>query len=174
MPPPTRATVLNSLTRHNRRLIDDNLYFRAVDRDAVAVCFGDPSYRYPYKVSISNNLPEGFTLLGLVLVNADVNFTEYNGKVYFLVPRINVYPSRGLYVTDGTEAGTTLVKNDEVPYSGRLTNVLMVLNDKLYFVVENDDTDTNDLWVSDGTAAVNHCSGKLLRQNQSDIDRCQL
>ncbi len=81
-----------------------------------------------------------------------MNFTEYNGKVYFLAPRIDVYPSRGLYVTDGTEAGTTLVKivTGTIPEG---SNGLMVLNDKLYFVVENDDTDTNDLWVSDGTAA---------------------
>ena len=47
----------------------------------------------------------------------------------------------GLWRTDGTAAGTTLIK------SGILTSSIAILNNRLYFFVNT------ELWESDGTAS---------------------
>ena len=63
----------------------------------------------------------------------DIPMVEYKGKLYF---RGNSTPIGGeLYVTDGTAAGTMLVKptmqNDADPYS------LTVFNNELYYVADD-------------------------------------
>lgn len=78
---------------------------------------------------------------------------EYNGKLYFAAGE-NVHGTE-LWVTDGTEAGTALVK-DIYPgnYSSAPSN-LTVYNDKLYFSA-TDGTHGYEVWVTDGTASGTH------------------
>jgi ELWxxDGT repeat protein len=70
--------------------------------------------------------------------------TEFNNKLYFSAQ--DGVHGRALWVTDGTSAGTQLVKN--------LNNTrnLTVFNNKLYFNA-TDDVNGNELWVTDGTTA---------------------
>ena len=127
-------------------LLNDKLYFRAI------TSAGDPTYHPPWQPFVSDGTPEGTKSLTRAFINADVNFTEYNGKVYFIVPYVDVAPRQALYVSDGTEAGTTLVKT----FLGIFTTGyqgLLVANGKLYFVIENSDGSRHDLYVSDGTRA---------------------
>ena len=69
-----------------------------------------------------------------------------------------------LWVTDGTEAGTTMVKDialgsaDACFYHGRLlfrTSILQVLNNRVYFFA-NDEIHGFELWSSDGTELGTH------------------
>jgi ELWxxDGT repeat protein len=70
-------------------------------------------------------------------------FAKIDGTIYFsAADGVHV----GLWKSDGTEAGTVMVK--DIYYSGRLTNV----NGMLYFAV-NDHIHGNELWKSDGTEA---------------------
>ena len=87
------------------------------------------------------------------------DFTELNGKVYFSAESEF---GNELWVTDGTNEGTQLVKDiypgkfDEyVPYSyiyynGSDPENLTKFNNKIYFSAENQDIGT-ELWVTDGT-----------------------
>ena len=76
------------------------------------------------------------------------SFTEFAGEAYFSVPAGN---RMGLWKTDGTAAGTVMVKDlnltrDEYGRSGEL----VVYNNELYFVA-NDGTSGRELWKTDGT-----------------------
>ncbi len=57
-----------------------------------------------------------------------------------------------LYKTDGTTAGTSIVKDIEVGSSSSNPSNFVVLNDTLYFTCTTSG-DGNELWKSDGTAA---------------------
>lgn len=77
------------------------------------------------------------------LFSADpVGFTEYGGKVYFFATSSPEFP--GLWRTDGTTAGTELVK------SGILGEKLLVSGGLLYFAA-SDDSGGLELWKSNGT-----------------------
>ncbi|WP_430813920.1 T9SS type A sorting domain-containing protein [Carboxylicivirga sp. RSCT41] len=78
----------------------------------------------------------------------------YNGKIYFAADDANASVDHGkeLWVSDGTEAGTYLVKDlngtPEVPNSGNSTpGNFFILNDQLYF------TALTKTWMTDGTEA---------------------
>jgi ELWxxDGT repeat protein len=81
------------------------------------------------------------------------SFTELNNKLYFAADNGD---GLGLWVSDGTTAGTQLVKdispgNIERVY---ITDSFTVFNDKIYFFAGNDDEVNGiELWVSDGTTA---------------------
>ncbi len=77
--------------------------------------------------------------------------TDVNGTLFFVAEAS--LSQRGLWKSDGTEAGTTLIKHfpsglpvDSLP--GNLTNV----NGTLFFVAD-DGTTGRELWKSDGTTA---------------------
>jgi ELWxxDGT repeat protein len=75
---------------------------------------------------------------------------EYNGKTYFSA--LDTIYGDELWVTDGTKAGTHVVKDIEDGSMGSDPHGFTVFNNKLYF---NAHTDVfgNELWCSDGTAA---------------------
>lgn len=75
----------------------------------------------------------------------DLGYTEMGGKLYFC-------NDDGLYVTDGTNAGTYLIKGIK---HFQWPHKLAVVNNKVLFVV-NDDTHGKELWVSDGTENGTH------------------
>jgi ELWxxDGT repeat protein len=80
------------------------------------------------------------------------NLTVLNNKLYFTAnDGVN---GRELWVTDGTEKGTQLLK-DIIPGSEGSLNFydsgfLTVFDDKLYFTTD-DSVNNTELWVSDGT-----------------------
>jgi ELWxxDGT repeat protein len=77
--------------------------------------------------------------------------TSFNGKAYFDCLGDTAYGYE-LWMSDGTAAGTTMVK-DVNPGSGdSYINYLTVVGNKLFFQA-NDGTHGQELWVSDGTTA---------------------
>ena len=73
-----------------------------------------------------------------------VGFTEHGGKVYFFAT--SSPDLHGLWKTDGTDAGTVLVK------SGILGEKMLVSGGKLYFAA-SDEAAGRELWKSDGTSS---------------------
>jgi ELWxxDGT repeat protein len=78
------------------------------------------------------------------------NFTVCNGKLYFVAD--NGTTGGELWVTNGTAAGTTLVKDINPGSAGSYPTYLVAMNNKIYFNAYNA-TYGNELWVSDGTSA---------------------
>ena len=76
------------------------------------------------------------------------NFTSVNGVVYFAASGGN--DTHEVWKTDGTVAGTTLVKNIYPGTPGYALNNFISLNGTLYFTVYGG-TAGNELWKSDGT-----------------------
>ena len=88
--------------------------------------------------------------------NGPTNLTVCNGKLFF-----SGYSNQGyeLHVSDGTSAGTTMVKNIQV-YDSSNPSYLVCMNNVLYFAADdsyywqsNSGTFGNELWRSDGTSA---------------------
>ncbi|WP_168205895.1 ELWxxDGT repeat protein [Geobacter sp. FeAm09] len=89
-----------------------------------------------------------------------IGFTPLNGKICFFASDGTNY---GLWVTDGTAAGTTQVKTFQANNVDKAANAtiakqisggpaeLTAFNGKLYFAA-NDGTNGTELWVTDGTA----------------------
>lgn len=79
------------------------------------------------------------------------NFTMLNSEVYFFATSKD--KGKELWKTDGTEAGTTIVKDiNPNAKNGINTMALIAFNNKLYFFAD-DDINGNELWESDGTEA---------------------
>jgi len=74
--------------------------------------------------------------------------TVYNSNLYFSAS--DDTHGEELFVTDGTEAGTLLVKDILVGTNGSLPRASIVYNGFLYFSTTN----TNELWKTDGTTTV--------------------
>lgn len=79
------------------------------------------------------------------------DFTAYNNEVYFSATDGSVQPFHGkeLWKTDGTEAGTLLLKDIRIGQYGSDPKFYTVLNGLLYFAASNGNTYT--LWKTDGT-----------------------
>lgn len=80
-------------------------------------------------------------------------FILFNGKLYFTASILNLSTStisNGIWVTDGTNGGTTLVKDgfNAPPF----LLFAIFINNKFYFTASTDD-EGNEIWSSDGTAA---------------------
>mgnify|MGYP001325867979 CR=1 FL=1 len=76
--------------------------------------------------------------------NLQSEFYEHNSKVYFNLSNGTIM---GLYVTDGTDAGTTLLSTTATTPGG-----YVLLNNKVFFAA-SDATNGFELWSTDGTAA---------------------
>jgi hypothetical protein len=77
------------------------------------------------------------------------NFVEYNGKVYFSASDGSTTGTE-LWMTDGTEQGTSLVKDLFPGSSSSFPEKMVVYGDKLYFLMSNTGG-ARQLWETDGT-----------------------
>ncbi|SDG47906.1 ELWxxDGT repeat protein [Epilithonimonas hungarica] len=77
------------------------------------------------------------------------NFIEYNGKVYFSASDGSTTGTE-LWVTDGTEQGTSLVKDLFPGTSSSFPEKMVVYGNKLYFLMSNTGG-ARQLWETDGT-----------------------
>jgi ELWxxDGT repeat protein len=77
------------------------------------------------------------------------NFTVYNGLVFFKAR--DASNGDELWVSDGTTAGTTMLKNIHPTANGNPIDIV-IFQDLLFFTA-NDGPNSSELWVSDGTEA---------------------
>lgn len=78
-------------------------------------------------------------------------FCAYNGEAYFAA-NDGTYGFE-LWKTDGTPAGTVMVKDIAPAADASMPNAFKVYNGKLYFSVNTGNSAIDGLWVSSGTAA---------------------
>lgn len=79
--------------------------------------------------------------------------TECGGTVYFAATKSDDVTERELWKTDGTEAGTVMVKNiNPAPGASSNPTDLICMGGMVYFSA-NDGVHDTELWVSDGTEA---------------------
>lgn len=110
----------------------------------------------PNEIWKTDGTPAG-TVLVATINTAQLNYangigqlTWYNGNIYFTTYYNNVYGDE-LWKTNGTQAGTVLVKDINPGAANSYPQNLTVVNGKLYFSAV--DSTGSHLWVTDGTAA---------------------
>ena len=93
---------------------------------------------------------------GIIVVNPSwhsdpENFFSANGSVFFSA--FHYITKKELYITDGTSAGTYIVKDINQQVNGNSNPADFVsFNNKVYFSADNG-VNGRELWVTDGTAA---------------------
>lgn len=124
---------------------NDKLYFTAVTAESgLELWVSDGTIA-------GTNLVKDIRTGGGLMGNSSPDYlTDYNNKVYFAAN--DGVSGIELWVTDGTEAGTQLVK-DITPGAGfSFVRNPVVYGGKLYFIAK-DGTNGDELWVTDGTNA---------------------
>ncbi|MBC7923566.1 MAG: T9SS type A sorting domain-containing protein [Ferruginibacter sp.] len=102
---------------------------------------------------LKNINPSGYNPLGGSGSSGPERFTDVNGVVYFSATASDSFSNFELWKSDGTAAGTVLVKEINPPLNrGSNPTQLTSVNGLLYFVA-GDDVNGRELWRSDGTAA---------------------
>jgi ELWxxDGT repeat protein len=76
-------------------------------------------------------------------------FTQVGNKIYFAAYKAGV--GRELWVTDGTAAGTKVVKDIVSGDQGSSPTQLTAVGDHLYFTTYSQTSFSQQLWISDGT-----------------------
>ncbi len=122
----------------------DNVDYHAVSSGKLFLNARDP-IKENYTLWVSEGTATGFKLLKELTVISSI--IECNGLSYFMV-RDNEYYAE-LWVTDGSVAGTTLVKKLK-PAKAIDVTIICAFNNKIYFI-GNDTAHGRELWVSDGT-----------------------
>ncbi len=123
------ADVFGATTTRTKLFITDG-----TDAGTVALC--DLSYNFPASVSVSTSIFYG---------------KEMNGKYYFSAE--TDAEEAELWVTDGTPAGTKMLKDIYATANfASFPKNFEVLDNKLFFTAKND-VNGDELWVSDGTEA---------------------
>jgi ELWxxDGT repeat protein len=115
------------------------------------------------KLYISDGTEQGtypiVSISGLVIPSLSYQnpFTEYNGKIYFPARTDNTNGKTSLWVTDGTDTGTYMVKQLHFGY-GEPMFPSAVLDGKLYFCADSNFISYlgRELWVTDGTTSGTH------------------
>jgi ELWxxDGT repeat protein len=120
---------------------------------------GDSLYVHGYREDVQRNIfktsgvsQEGLELVKVLVQDGDGspdNLTEYNGKLYFGAYS-EVWANYELWVSDGTEEGTYVLKDINPGSSSSDPDKLVVSGDYLYFSAYTDDAGV-ELWRTDGT-----------------------
>ena len=124
------------------------LFFSTKDENEINlwVSDGTDNGTQPLKTILKSNVSSGSMDWSMFIKLPD-NFFTYNNKLYFTAD----FGIEGneLWATDGTEEGTTIVKDINTTSDSNPDN-LTVFNNKLYFTADNGEIG-NELWVTDGT-----------------------
>jgi len=84
-------------------------------------------------------------------------FTSYNGKLYFFAMDSTGFMTQSLWVSDGTPAGTQMVKSwPAFPTGYGPSTGITILNNKMYFGGLDSNRIDDELWSSDGTSVGTH------------------
>ena len=89
-----------------------------------------------------------------------IDITSFNGKVYFTAEADTMHGWE-LWVSDGTQGGTTLVKDIWPGPGSGYPYGFMVVGSQMFFHA-NDSIDGDELWVTDGTALGTHMVTDIL------------
>jgi len=132
-------------------VMNNKLYFSASNANGKELWVSDGTLTGTKMVK---DIYAGKNSYGSVYSSIPMNLTVINNKLYFSASDEN---GQELWVSDGTDAGTKMVK-DIFTGKDRYSNVnssnpnsLTVMNNKLYFRAKN--ASGHELWVSDGTDA---------------------
>jgi len=132
------ATAINNSFPHNLTVFNSKVYFIASDGVA-------------HKLYASDGTAFGTELIGPTAGKGIVYYlTSYNGKLYFTYD--DGVTGLELWVSDGTTAGTTMLKDIWTGALSSLPRYFTLCNGKLYFQASTQ-TRSEGLWVTDGTAA---------------------
>jgi len=96
-------------------------------------------------------------------LNLNCSFREINGKVYYVFTD-ELSGKNGIYVSDGTSAGTSKVTPENVNVDGHL----IIGGNKIYFFA-SDGTNGKEPWISDGTVLGTKML-KNIHSNTTDTD----
>lgn len=130
------------------KVYDGKLYFQAADSNLAELWVTDGTEAGTHMVKNINTAPWG----NGTEASLPSELTVYNGKLYFSAQNIDLATGTGreLWVTDGTEAGTHIVKDIRVGDEGSYPAGLTVFNGRLYFAAAAG-TPNTELWATDGT-----------------------
>lgn len=96
-------------------------------------------------------------------LNLNCSFREMNGKVYYVFTD-ELTGKNGIYVSDGTSAGTSKITPENVNVDGHL----IIGGNKIYFFA-SDGINGKEPWVSDGTTSGTQIL-KNIHSNTTDTD----
>ncbi len=149
-----KPDIFPGTTGGNYAVLNNKLYFSAFD------------YTNGSELWVSNGTNAGTHIVknlsadgsGILGNGAPQNLKVYNNKIYFQAK--DDAHGNELFVTDGTKAGTQLVKDIVPGTDGSLPYVSIVYKNLLYFFCYA----TDELWKTDGTAA----GTKLVKDGLAD------
>lgn len=114
----------------------------------------------------TNGTETGTTLVRKIVTQSDYSLsiptksaTRFNNKIIF-------NENNKLWISDGTEANTQIIKSFQSVFNNPNTRFFGVLNDKFFFSAQNNDD--SELWISDGTDAGTQLL-KDLKPNSSSL-----
>ncbi|NOK63452.1 MAG: hypothetical protein GFH25_541276n9 [Chloroflexi bacterium AL-N10] len=84
------------------------------------------------------------------LSSSPSSITPYKDRFFFIAN--DGHRGYELWISNGTEAGTQMVKDIVPGKKSSNPSRLTIIGDRLFFTVNEDRTDNNELWVSDGTS----------------------